>query len=92
MYIEPISLALWIRDDRCWIKDRGIKLSTSSFTLKEVKYLASILESKFNLKVSICSAGAINQYNIYIPIINLPKLLLQLQPYFSYKYNIINQK
>lgn len=96
MYIEPISLALWRMDDGCWIKDRGIKLATNSFTLKEVKYLASILESKFNLKVSIFSAGAIDQYNIYIPKSNLPKLLPiilpHMHPYFLYKLNIINKK
>lgn len=97
-YIEPISLALWIMDDGCWIKDRGIKLATNSFTLKEVKYLASILESKFHLKVSIVSAGAINQYCIYIPKSNLskpfsPKMVLpHMHPYFLYKLNIINKK
>lgn len=85
-------------DDGCWIKDRGIKLATNSFTLKEVKYLASILESKFHLKVSIVSAGAINQYCIYIPKSNLskpfsPKMVLpHMHPYFLYKLNIINKK
>uniref|UniRef100_UPI0023D894B2 hypothetical protein n=1 Tax=Gonatophragmium mori TaxID=2966219 RepID=UPI0023D894B2 len=94
MYIEPISLSLWIMDDGCWIKNRGIKLSTNSFKLKEVKYLSSILENKFNLKVSIFSGGAIDQYNIYIPKKNLPVLLPivipHMHPYFLYKLNIIN--
>lgn len=95
-FIVPISLAIWIMDDGCWINNRGIKIATNSFTLSEVKYLASILESKFNLKVSINSAGAVNQYCLYIPKSNLPKLLPlilpHMHPYFLYKLNIKNDK
>jgi LAGLIDADG DNA endonuclease family len=92
-YITPLALAIWIMDDGTWIKNRGIKLCTNSFSLSEVKYLVSILEKKYGFKLSIVSAGAINQYNIYIPKVNLPILipivLPHMHPYFLYKLNMI---
>jgi hypothetical protein len=92
-YINPISLALWIMDDGGWIKNRGIKLSTNCFKLNDVKRLKSILENKYKLKISIHSAGAVDQYNIYIPKSNLPILipliLPHMHPYFLYKLNMI---
>ena len=80
-------------DDGGWIEKRGIKISTNSFSLSEVKYLVSILENKYKLKVAIHSAGAINQYNIYLPKSNLPVLIPIIKPYmhpiFLYKLNIV---
>ena len=76
-----------------WIKDRGLKLSSNCFTLKEVKFLVSILEKKYDLSVAIHSAGAIDQYNIYFPKKNLPVLiplvLPYMHPYFLYKLNMV---
>jgi hypothetical protein len=60
--------------------------------LSEIKILVSLLETKYKLKVTINSAGALNQYNIYIPKSNLPILiplvLPHLHPYFLYKLNL----
>lgn len=82
-------------DDGCWIKNRGIKLSTNCFTLSETKRLVNFLEVKYKLKVAIYSAGALNQYNIYLPKLNLPVLiplvLPHMHPYFLYKLNIIKK-
>jgi hypothetical protein len=61
--------------DGGWINGRGIKISKNSFSLSDVKYLVSILENKYGLKVAIHSAGALNQYNINIPKSNLPILI-----------------
>lgn len=53
-YLSPIALAILIMDDGLWQKDRGIRLATNCFSLSDVKYLASILETKYNIKVSFC--------------------------------------
>jgi hypothetical protein len=92
-YLSPLALAIWIMDDGGWIENRGLKLCTNCFTLKDTKFLVSILERKYNLKVAIHSAGAIDQYNIYIPKKNLPILiplvLPYMHPYFLYKLNMV---
>lgn len=78
-------------DDGCKIKKRGIKFSSNCFKLDEVKFLAKILEDKFNLKTSIHKTGAINQYNIYIIKSSLPKFIEIVKPYvhptMQYKIN-----
>lgn len=66
-YLSPMALAIWIKDDRGWIKNRGVKLSSNCFTLKEVKFLVSILEKKYDLSIAIHSAVALDLYNIYFP-------------------------
>jgi hypothetical protein len=83
-------------DDGCLVKNRGFRFSTNSFTLKEVKFLASILEKKYNLKPSLQKAGTniINvQYNIYIPKSSFKDLIKIVKPHFHpsmyYKLNII---
>ena len=92
-YLSPLALAIWIMDDGSWINNRGIKLSTNCFTLKEIKSIVSILEKKYDLKISIHSAGAIDQYNIYFPKKNLPILiplvLPYMHPFFLYKLNMV---
>lgn len=92
-YISPIALAIWIMDDGGWINNRGLKLATNCFTLKEIKFLVSILEEKYGLSLAIHSAGKIGQNYIYIPKKNLPILiplvLPHIHPYFLYKLNKI---
>lgn len=92
-FLSPIALAIWIMDDGAWIKDRGIKLCTNCFKLSDVQYLVSILKNKYKLTLAIHSAGALNQYNIYIPKSNLPVLIPlvspHLHPYFLYKLNMV---
>ncbi len=66
IYLTPLALAIWIMDDGCLLKNRGISFSTNSFTLDENKYLGEILKKKYDLNYSIVKTGAINQYNIYI--------------------------
>lgn len=33
-YLTPLSLAIWIMDDGCFIKDRSVKSRSDSFTLQ----------------------------------------------------------
>jgi LAGLIDADG DNA endonuclease family len=92
-YLSPTAIAIWIMDDGTSIKNKGIKLCTNAFPLSDIKRLASILESKYNLKVAIHSAGPIDQYNIYFPKSSLPILIPlispYMQPYFLHKLNMV---
>nr|YP_010833287.1 LAGLIDADG endonuclease [Agaricus bitorquis]WFG54034.1 LAGLIDADG endonuclease [Agaricus bitorquis] len=94
-YLTPLSLAIWIMDDGCLIKNRGLRFSTNSFTLTEIKYLSSLLENKFSLKTTIHKSGIGNQYNIYIPKSSLPHLIklvnIHMHPHFYYKLGLINE-
>ena len=72
--LTPLALAVWIMDNGCKFNNKGIKLSTNSFTLKNVKILINILKEKYNLNVSIHKTGVINQYNIYISKSSMPQL------------------
>jgi hypothetical protein len=68
-------------------------LCTNCFTLKDTKLLASTLKKKYNLSVAIHSAGAIDQYNIYLPKKNLamlvPLISPYMHPYFLYKLGMV---
>jgi hypothetical protein len=45
---------------------KGLKFSTNSYTYNDCLLLIKALNSNFNLKASIQSAGSRNQYVIYI--------------------------
>lgn len=95
LFMSPIGLAVWIMDDAGWIKDRGLRLCTNSYSLSDVKYLINLLENKFSLKnLSAVSAGKPNSYMIYIPKKNMPILLQIVEPHihpiFLYKLNLLN--
>lgn len=93
-YLTPLTLAIWIMDDGCKFKNKGIKFCTNCFTLKEIKFLSNILEKKFTLKTSIHKTGVINQYNIYISKSSMPLLIKLVKPYIHetmlYKIQDIN--
>lgn len=79
-------------DDGCLVKNRGFKFATNCFTLAEIKFVASILNSKYNLNTSIHKTGVNNQYNIYIPKTSLNDLVSIVKPHVHptmyYKINI----
>lgn len=81
IYLTPLALAVWIMDDGCLIKDRGLKISTNSFSLEEVQYLSSIISKKYGINTSCIKAGAINQYVIYFPKSTLPNLVKIVKPH-----------
>jgi ubiquinol-cytochrome c reductase cytochrome b subunit len=70
---------------------KGFKFFTNSFTLKDCQFLSKVLHDNFNLKSSVQSAGAPNQYVIYIWKESMPLLrtivLAHIIP--SMKYKII---
>jgi len=79
-------------DDGSKYKNKGLKFCTNSFTLNEVKFLAKVLEDKYNLTTSIHKTGGINQYNIYIPKNSTIQLANIVKPYIheSMMYKIID--
>lgn len=81
LYLSPMALAIWIMDDGTRYKNRGLRFCTNSFTLKEVQYLASLLETKYLLNTSIHKTGYVNQYGLYIPKSSLDNLRNIVKPY-----------
>lgn len=80
-YLSPRALAIWIMDDGTYLKNKGLRFSTNSFTLSEVKYLGSILESKYGLSFTLHKTGVVNQYALYIPKKNMPLLIEIVKPH-----------
>lgn len=82
-------------DDGCLIKDRGFRFSTNSFTLEDVQFLASLLNTKYDLNTSIQKAGDGNQYTIYIPKHKLNDFITIVRPHIHpsmlHKINEINE-
>lgn len=89
-YLTPLALAIWIMDDGA-VSSTGLKLCTNSFSYHECHYLTSVLLYSYNLKATIQSAGAPNQYVIYIWKESISNLNSIVSPYIipSMKYKII---
>jgi len=63
----------------------GIVLCTESFTLAEVELLKNVLQSKFELIVTIQNrktSGGVEGYRLYISSKSHDRLLSLVQPYF----------
>lgn len=83
-YLTPKVLAIWIMDDGCYLKNKGLKFCTNCFTLNEIKFLGTILKTKYNLNFSIHKTGVVNQYNLYIPKKDLNTLINIVKPHIHY--------
>jgi hypothetical protein len=79
-YLTPLALAVWLMDDGGWAKP-GTRISTNSFKLEEVQFLATVLKSKFNLDCTVQKIGTIDQYSIYIKGSSIPTLRQLVLPY-----------
>ena len=68
----------------------GLKLSTNSFSYSDCLLLVKVLYENFKLKSSVQSAGALNQYHIYIWKESMPLLREIVLPYVhsSMKYKL----
>ena len=88
-YLTPLALAVWIMDDGAKV-GKGMKFCTNNFTYKECVMLTSVLYIKFNLKATVQSAGAENQYIIYIWKESMKDLYCITNPYIipEMKYKI----
>lgn len=80
-YMNPDVLAIWIMDDGCYVKKRGLKFSTNCFTLTEIKFLGSLLSQRFSVSYSIHKTGVVNQYNLYLPKKSLEIIKPIVKPY-----------
>ena len=69
-------------DDGTLYKNKGFSFATNSYSLKEVKFLAFLLDKKYNLKTSIHKSGIKTQYNIYILKSSLNDLIKIVKPHF----------
>ena len=79
-YLTPLALAIWIMDDGSKI-GKGLKFSTNSYSYKDCLILINALSDNFSIKSSIQSAGANNQYIIYIWKESMNDLRTIVSPY-----------
>ena len=89
-YLTPLALAIWIMDDGTKVS-KGLKLCTNSFSYSDCVLLVKVLNDNFSLKSSVQSAGAPNQYIIYIWKESIPLLRSIISSYIipEMKYKII---
>ena len=89
-FLTPLALAIWIMDNGCKV-GQGLKLCTNSFSFADCNFLVTLLYNNFNLKASVQSAGAKDQYHIYIWKESMPLLREIAGPYVhsSMKYKIL---
>jgi ubiquinol-cytochrome c reductase cytochrome b subunit len=80
LYLTPLALAIWIMDDGGKV-GKGLKFSTNSFTYGDCLKLVNALNENFSIKSSIQSAGAENQYIIYVWKESMDKLREIVNPY-----------
>jgi len=69
-------------DDGCYIKNRGIRIATLSYTYEEVLFLSQLITHKFHLKTTVQKGNLIeNTYQIYIMKDSLSHLINLIQPF-----------
>lgn len=79
MYLTPLALAIWFMDDGSKLS-KGAKIATNCFSLEDLKFLCLLLKDKYNLDVSIHSAG--NKGNtLYIKSTSMVTFSLIVKPY-----------
>ena len=89
-YLTPLALAIWIMDDGAKV-GQGLKFCTNSFSYNDCLLLIKALNSNFNIKASIQSAGQKDQYIIYVWKESMIDLINIVSPYIvpemRYKLN-----
>jgi ubiquinol-cytochrome c reductase cytochrome b subunit len=88
-FLTPLALAIWIMAAGTK-SSKGLKLRTNSFTFQDCELLSRVLNDNFNLKSTVKSAGAPNQYVIYIWKESMPLLRNIVSPHIipAMKYKI----
>ena len=89
-YLTPLALAIWIMNDGAKVS-QGLKFNTNCFSYNDCLLLIKALNSNFNIKASIQSAGKKDQYIIYIWKESMTNLINIVSPYIvpemRYKLN-----
>lgn len=80
-YINEQTLAILIMDDGGWTGS-GVRISTNSFSLEDVKRLKNIISNKFGLICTIQRLQTKEQYSIYITKTSIEKLREIILPFF----------
>lgn len=80
LYLTPLALAIWIMDDGAKA-GKGLKFCTNCFSYKDCLKLVNVLSNKFNIKSTVHSAGADNQYVIYVWKESMNELRKIVKPY-----------
>lgn len=90
-YLTPLALAIWIMDDGAKVS-KGLKFCTNSYTYSDCLFVVEVLHLNFKLKASVQSAGAPNQYVVYIWKESMPLLREIVSPYIirEMKYKILD--
>ena len=90
-YLTPLALAIWIMDDGAKVS-KGLKFCTNCYSYSDCLFLVQVLHLNFKLKSSVQSAGATNQYVIYIWKESMPLLREIVSPYLipEMKYKILD--
>jgi ubiquinol-cytochrome c reductase cytochrome b subunit len=76
--LTPLSLAIWVMDDGTFT-GYGMKLATDGFTEEEVRWLASLLYSKFDLGATLHQQK--KNWRLYLPKKAMFTLQKLLEPY-----------
>jgi ubiquinol-cytochrome c reductase cytochrome b subunit len=89
-YLTPLALAIWIMDDGAKV-GQNLKIFINSFSYNDCLLLIKALNTNFNIKASIQSAGNKDQYIIYIWKESMTDLIKIVSPYIvpemRYKLN-----
>jgi len=89
-YLTPLALAIWIMEDGAKVGP-SLKFFTNSFSYNDCLLIIKALNSNFNIKASIQSAGIKDQYIIYIWKESMIDLINIVSPYIipemRYKLN-----
>ena len=81
-YLTVQGLAILIMDDGCYIKNRGIRIATLSYTYEEVLFLYQLITHKFQFRTTVQKGKLIeNTYQIYIMKDSLSHLINLIQPF-----------
>jgi len=77
--IDPMALAAWIMDDGSYSKGR-IDISTYSFSLSEIKFLQSVILSKFKVAMNFYRDRD-RGFRMYCTARETKKLIEVINPY-----------
>ncbi len=77
--LDPLAIAVWIMDDGSYNKSK-LDISTYSFTLKEIEFLQTCMQDKFNIQMSYFNDRGIG-YRMYCNMKETQKLIDLINPY-----------
>lgn len=80
-HLTPLAIACWAMDDGCKV-NKGFKFSTYTFLKEDVELLSQALYNRYRIETIIHSAGAPNQWILYVLVRSMPVFVEVVRPYF----------